>query len=87
MNAHYLDRQAWRRKAGIIGLATALLALGGCVTCPDGSVGNVCYPVADGRYGGRYYSPPQAQYGTGYYTPPPPYYSPRYYQRPYYYPY
>jgi len=72
MKAHRFDRLAWRRKAGVIALAAALLALGGCVYYPDGP------------YGPGYYAPAPAHYGSGYYAPPPAYYGPRYYQRPYY---
>jgi hypothetical protein len=71
MSAHRFDRLGWRRKAGLIALAAALLALGGCVYYPDG-------------YGGGYYAPAPAYSGSGYYAPAPTYYGPRYYQRPYY---
>jgi len=84
MNAHQFDLRSWRRKAGLAGLAAALLALGGCVTCPDDSVGNVCYATSQGQYGTGYYAPAQPHYGGGYYAPAPTYYGSRYYQRPYY---
>jgi hypothetical protein len=70
MSEHRSDRRAWRRKAVRIGLAAALLALGGCVYYPDG-------------YGGGYYAPAPAYSGGGYYAQPG-YYGPRYYQHPYY---
>ena len=71
MSANRFDRQTWQRKVGMAGLTVSLLALGGCVTCPDGSVGNVCYAPAPAQYGGGYYAPAPAPYGGAHYAPAP----------------
>lgn len=58
-----------QRLAGWSGLAATLLALSGCVTCPDGSVGNTCYAPVPGQYGIRYNAPPPAQNQSADYAP------------------
>jgi hypothetical protein len=71
MESNLFDRHVWRFRARVFAMATTLMALGGCVVCPDGSSGSACYMPAQGQYGGGYYPVAPAQYGSIYYPQGP----------------
>jgi len=69
MSIHSINRRLWQRLTGWAGLTSALLMLGGCVTCFDGRVGNVCYAPAPDQYGVGYIAPQPPQYQASNYAP------------------